>query len=368
MGSKHRIAIIFGGRSAEHEVSLQSAKNVIEALDRDKYEPVLIGIDHEGRWYLNDESLFLLDSDDPARIHLKDGGAPVALTPNGPSKELIDLGKRQSAGQVDVIFPVLHGPYGEDGSIQGLAKLADLPCVGAGILGSAVGMDKGIMKRLLRDAGIPVGDFLTVGRPDRDDFPWQRVQNILGSPVFVKPANLGSSVGIHKVSSEEEYREAVRDALQFDRKIILEAFIPGRELECAVLGNDHPVASIVGEIVPKADFYTYAAKYLDDDGAELRIPAELPEDTAQMVQHSAVATFRALDCRGLARVDMFLTEDGQVLVNEINTLPGFTRISMYPKLWGHMGLSYSSLIDKLVELAIEDFEATRRLRSNYEFD
>ena len=367
MAGKIRVGVIFGGRSAEHEVSLQSAKNVLEALDRGKYQPVLIGIDREGRWRLDEETTLLYEQARPLPNLSVGSQREVALVARGEQSRLVDLAGGSELGKLDVVFPVLHGPYGEDGSVQGLCRLANLPCVGAGILGSAVGMDKDVMKRLLRDAGIPIARFLILS-PGRDggataaaDFP--RVSAALGTPVFVKPANLGSSVGIAKAGTAEEFARAVRGAFAYDSKVIVEETIVGREVECAVLGNENPAASIPGEIVTGGShaFYDYEAKYLDEHGAELRIPAPLDAPLREKVQALAVRTFTTLCCEGMARVDMFVREDGEVLVNEINTIPGFTKISMYPKLWEASGISYAELVDRLVTLAMDRHAAEQRL-------
>jgi len=362
-----RVAIVFGGRSAEHEVSLQSARNVIESLDKDRYEPVLIGIDKEGRWFLNENSIQLLHAGDPKLIRLSHDKNEIALTPNGVNSHLINLGNDTSIGKVDVIFPVLHGPYGEDGTIQGLAKLANLPCVGAGILGSSVGMDKDVMKRLLRDAGIPIGKFVTLTEITKGKYSYKTLSADLGPVLFVKPANLGSSVGISKVRNENEYIQAIKLAFSYDLKVVVEEEIKGREIECAILGNEHPRASIPGEIIPHADFYSYEAKYIDDNGAGLDIPAKLPAHLVKKVQEVAIDTFKTLECLGMARVDVFLTKDERVIVNEINTIPGFTRISMYPKLWENSGISYADLVSQLIQLAIEDYSKRNRLKVSVEF-
>ena len=359
---KLTVAILFGGRSAEHEVSLQSAKNVIDSIDKTKYNTVLIGISREGRWFLNSDSIRLNNDENPKDISLAEYSREVAITPNGSGSRLIDLNGFKGLGTIDVIFPVLHGPYGEDGTVQGLAKLADVPCVGAGILGSAAGMDKEIMKRLLRDNNIPIGRFITI--KDCDPLPvYNTVSEELGRVLFVKPANLGSSVGISRATNEAEFKNAMTLAFEYDTKIIIEEEIKGREIECAVLGNREPKASVPGEIKPNTSFYSYEAKYIDDKGADLIIPAVLPHDIVDKVQHYAVKTFKALECRGLARVDFFVTGDGNVLVNEINTIPGFTRISMYPKLWKESGISYTELIDRLISLAIEDFDKQKKLKT-----
>jgi D-alanine-D-alanine ligase len=373
MAKRINVGILFGGKSAEHEVSLQSAKNVFDAINREKYNPILIGIDKTGRWLLNDESKFLLDSGDPRKIRLDQAGEPVALIPecNGA----LSMFQGQGTGcKLDVIFPILHGPFGEDGTVQGLLKLADIPFVGAGVLGSAAGMDKDVMKRLLRDGGVPIGGFISLRSHEAvPDFA--RVTAQLGLPFFVKPANMGSSVGVSKVHDEGEYRAAVRDAFVYDRKIILEEFIKGREIECAVLGNEEPAASVPGEVISSHEFYSYDAKYLDENGAALEIPADLPLETVRQIQDLAIKTFKVLECQGLGRVDFFLREAGpgtdgkkqefsSVLVNEINTMPGFTRISMYPKLWGASGISYTDLIDSLINLAIERYGKEKQLKTS----
>lgn len=356
---KIRVGILFGGRSAEHEVSLRSAKNVYEALDKEKYDPVLIGIDKRGKWLLEDRSRFLLENGNTKQ---EEKGESVALVPQ--SDGAITNFERPSAGEkIDVVFPVLHGTFGEDGTVQGLLKLANIPFVGAGVLGSAVGMDKDVAKRILRDAGIPIAKFKTFR--EKDEISFDAVSDDLGMPVFVKPANLGSSVGVSKVRDKEEFDRAVREAFAYDRKILIEEYIKGREIECAVLGNENPVASLPGEVVPKREFYSYEAKYIDEDGAALEIPAKLPEETVRRVQDMAVRAFKALECEGMARVDFFLKENGDLFVNEINTIPGFTSISMYPKLWEVSGISYSELVDRLIMLAIERFEKESRLKTSY---
>ena len=310
MGEKIVVGILFGGKSAEHEVSLQSAKNVYDAIDRSKFEPVLIGIDKSGRWLLNDESRFLLNSGDPRRISLNSDGEPVALVPESAGILSCPGGDgRAGTGRLNVVFPILHGPFGEDGTVQGLLKLANIPFVGPGVLGSAVGMDKDVMKRLLRDAGIPVGKFLSF-QAHRPIPAFAEVSSTLGLPFFIKPANMGSSVGITKVHHEGEYPGAVQDAFQYDTKIVAEEFIPGRELECAVLGGEEPVASVPGEVISSHEFYSYDAKYLDEKGAALEIPANIPTETQKQVRELAINVFQTLCCEGLSRVDFFLTESG----------------------------------------------------------
>ncbi len=381
-----RVGVLFGGESPEHEVSLRSAKNVIEAIDRERYDIVLIGIDRRGRWHLADESSFLRHASDPRRIRLPHAPVRLALTP-GRRPRIVPVvpqsregsGESEDSGEerrtpaevpeLDVIFPVLHGPFGEDGTVQGLLRLAHLPFVGPGILGSAVCMDKDVAKRLLRDAGIPVAPFITV--LSRAEAPsWDEAVAALDVPIFVKPANMGSSVGVSKAGTDAEYQRALDEAFSFDTKVLLERTIRGREIEISVLGNETPEASIPGEIAPTHAFYSYEAKYLDHDGADLLIPADLDAETTARAREIAVRAFRALCCEGMARVDLFLATEpcgplpsGSLVINEINTLPGFTRISMYPKLWDASGVSYPELIDRLIRLAIERAERDERLAS-----
>lgn len=347
MEKKIKVGIIFGGKSAEHEVSLRSAKNIVEAIDTEKYDPVLIGIDKTGVWFLHDRANFLFNATDRR----------IALIPQSEGRIEQDI-------SIDVAFPILHGTFGEDGTIQGLLKLADIPHVGAGVLGSAVGMDKDVMKRLLRDAGIPIAKFL-VAR-ENELVAHEEVVKKLGTPFFVKPANLGSSVGVHKVNNNKEFAEAIRDAKKYDRKIVIEEYIKGREIECSVLGNDEPIASVPGEIVLHREFYSYDAKYEDAQGATCEIPAKLSDELVKKIQALAIRTFQTLSCEGLGRVDFFLKENGEVLVNEINTMPGFTSTSMYPKLWEASGISYTELIDRLIQLAFERFEKEKKLATSYD--
>ncbi|MFP4302687.1 MAG: D-alanine--D-alanine ligase [Spirochaetaceae bacterium] len=362
---KIRVALLFGGRSAEHEVSLQSARNVLEAMDKEKYEPVLIGIDRDGAWHLRGESLSLLHAEDPKLVQLNKASHPVALVSGSEEGAIVDLTGGTERQQVDVLLPILHGPYGEDGSVQGLAKLANVACVGADILGSAVGMDKDVAKRLLRDAGIPVARHQAFRRSQWTREETERLISDLGLPLFVKPCNLGSSVGISRAGDPKELEAAAEEAFSWDTKIVVEEQIRGREIECSVLGNDDPIASDVGEVITEDGFYSYERKYIDESGATLAIPAELTEKERAAARETAIRAFLALEVRGMARVDMFLTTDGAVYVNEINTIPGFTQISMYPKLWAEAGISYGELIDRLITLAIEEYEAKQELRSSY---
>lgn len=360
VSQKLKVGIIFGGRSAEHQVSLQSAKSIIDAIDKDKYDPVLIGITQDGQWLLNESTDFLLNATDPKTIELNKAGQAVTLAASENKGDLIATGGSSTLANLDVIFPVLHGPYGEDGSIQGLAKLANIPCVGSGILGSSVGMDKDFTKRILMHAGLKVADYELVRNGKLNETLITRVEERLKYPVFVKPANMGSSIGVSKAENRGELIVAVSQAAKYDPKILIEAAIKGREIECAVLGNDAPEASICGEIASNHGFYDYDSKYIDADGAVLSIPAAISEEASDRIREISKTVFTTLECRGLTRVDVFLTEDDEVYINEVNTIPGFTKISMYPKLWEHTGVSYPNLIDRLIELAIEEFELTNR--------
>ena len=365
MDKKIKVLILFGGKSAEHEVSLQSAKNVVDAIDKKKYEIILVGIDKKGHWYLNDASNFLLNAENPKLVKLNKTNDHVALVQRDRNEQLMNISRNQSLGRVDVAFPVLHGPFGEDGTIQGLLKLADIPFVGVDVLGSAVGMDKDIAKRLFRDAGIPNSKFIVFNKSSLSKIDFEEVKNYLGLPLFVKPANLGSSVGINKVNDERQFVDAIMEAFEYDNKILIEEFIKGREIECAVLGNEEPIASVPGEVIAQKDFYSYKAKYIDDNEALLKAPADLPKHLILKVQQLAVEVFKTLSCEGMARVDFFLKENEELYVNEINTIPGFTKISMYPKLWELSGIPYSDLIDKLIQFALERYNREMKLKTSF---
>src|SRR5687768_4282181 len=356
---KLRVGVIFGGRSGEHEVSIASAAAIFKNLDPARYEAVPIKIAKDGRWALTGDTPTALSAAD---VHRQ--GATEALVAVDPSAALQD-------SHIDVVFPVLHGPYGEDGTVQGLLELANVPYVGAGVLGSAVGMDKAVMKTLFAAAGLPIVPHLTVLRRewDRDKASiGKRAADHLRFPMFVKPANLGSSVGISKATSTAELDTAMDLAFQFDRKAVVEAAVPNtREIECAVLGNDEPEASVAGEVIVthRDGFYSYDAKYLDPDGAALKIPADLPAATAERVRRVSIEAFRALELSGMARVDFLLDGvSGDLYLNEVNTIPGFTAISMYPKMWEASGLPYPALLDRLIALALERHEEKQRLRTS----
>jgi D-alanine-D-alanine ligase len=364
-----RVGIVFGGRSGEHEISLRSARSIVDAIDRRRYDVTLIGIDTSGRWHLLDEGSFERLTEGHLRS-LEGTGDEILLPAVPTSGSLVRIGSPpRAANAVDVIFPALHGTFGEDGCIQGLLELADIAYVGAGVLGSAIGMDKIVQKRLLRAAGIPIVDFFGATRAELERNPgcitdWA---NAAGYPVFVKPANMGSSVGITKVASSDGLADAVAEALKYDNKILVERGLDAREIECAVLGNDDPQVSIPGEIRPNADFYSYEAKYIDENGAELLIPAPISQEQSDRVRNLALKAFRELDCSGMARVDFLLERSsGEFYLNELNSLPGFTTISMYPKLWEASGLSYKDLISKLIDLGLERHSQRRRLKTTHQ--
>jgi D-alanine-D-alanine ligase len=365
MSPKTRVIVLFGGRSAEHEVSILSARNVFLALDRDKFEPALIGIDKHGAWRVEPAATLLDAKGDPRALSLHGDGAelevPVRPTSTADLTPLI--------GPDDVVFPVLHGTYGEDGTVQGLLELADVAYVGPGLLGSAIGMDKDVSKRLLAQAGVPVVPWVTVTAHGWRTNPEgvRAAVATLGLPCFVKPANAGSSVGVSKVKTADALDAALAEALRFDTKVLIETGINAREVEVAVLGNDEPQASIPGEIVVHhADgFYSYDAKYVDPDGSHWRIPAELDDVSLTKLRGLAVDVFRTLELSGMARVDFFVDrDDGALYVNEVNTIPGFTAISMYPKMWEATGLPATELVTRLIELAVERRRARRALATS----
>ena len=383
---KLRVGVIYGGRSGEHEVSVASAASIIKHLDRGRYEPVPIRIEKDGRWTLADKTPTAISAADVIEQARLEGARSIrpgreAHLVAHPGEDTVLAIERSSDSRaeatgaatvtgvgLDVVFPVLHGPYGEDGTVQGLLELANVPYVGAGVLGSAVGMDKAVMKTLFAARDLPVGPYSVVLRPEWNrsaSAVISRIAGELGYPVFVKPANLGSSVGISKAKSAGELETAMELALQVDRKVVIEAAIPkAREIECAVLGNDDPEASIPGEIVPSREFYDYEAKYLDE-GSKALIPAPLTASQVASVQRLSIAAFRAVDGAGMARVDFLIAgETGEMYVNEVNTIPGFTTISMYPKMWEASGVSYTELVDRLITLALERHAEKQQLRTS----
>jgi D-alanine-D-alanine ligase len=370
---KIRVGVIFGGRSGEHEVSLASAQSVMDAIDKGKYEVVPVGITKEGRWIASGDPMKALQAGDA------DASRPAALLGDPSHRGLMRLEDTERAieatqlAELDVMFPVLHGPYGEDGTLQGLLELAGIPYVGAGVIGSAVGMDKVIFKDVIRAHGFPIADYVMVKRKAWDAGPedvLDRIEEALGYPVFTKPANLGSSVGISKCHDRSELAAGLAEAARYDRKLLVEvAVTAAREIEVSVLGNDAPIASLPGEVVPSREFYSYEAKYIDtgDEASGLLIPAPLSPEMTERVRQMAVDVYKAIDCAGMARADfLFSDETGELYVNEVNTIPGFTSISMYPKLWEATGISYPELIDRLIELAVERYEDKERSETSYQ--
>lgn len=374
--TKTRVIILFGGRSAEHEISVLSARNVYLALDPERFEPLLISIDKQGRWHVEPRETLLEATGDPRHLRLRGAGqeVPVPVRPITDSPTAMVQSTKTSVPAImqrdDVVFPVLHGTYGEDGTLQGLLELADVAYVGSGYLGSGIGMDKDVAKRLLAQAGIPVVPAKVVRSIDyqKDPDAVRAAVVDVGFPLFVKPANAGSSVGVTKVTSADAIHQALETAFAYDTKVLVESGIDAREIECAVLGNDDPRASIPGEIVVthQDGFYSYDAKYVDVEGSHCEIPANISVEIADRVRQLSIATFKALELAGMARVDFFLERGTDKLyVNEVNTIPGFTAISMYPKMWEATGISQKELVTKLVELAIERRAARRALKTTY---
>lgn len=373
MSRRIRVGVVFGGRSGEHEVSLASARSVMDAIDKGKYEIVPIGITKEGHW---------IASGDPMKaLQAGDAGAsqPAALLGDPSRRGLMRLQDTERAvratrlAELDVVFPVLHGPYGEDGTVQGLLELAGIPYVGAGVTASAVGMDKAIFKDVMRAHGMPIVDYVMLKRREwRADAEavMDRIEAALGYPVFTKPANLGSSVGVSKCRDRTGLAVGLAEAARYDRKLLAEAAVPAaREIEVSVLGNDDPIASVPGEIIPSREFYSYGAKYIDcgDEASKLLIPAPISAGQADRVRDLAVRAYKAIDCAGMARADFLLSgETGELYVNELNTIPGFTAISMYPKLWEASGIPYPELIDRLIELALERYEDREHCETSYQ--
>lgn len=345
--SKLNLAIIFGGKSTEHEISLLSTRSILKQINEEKYSISLIQIDIDGNWSLK-ESI-----DATASI-------PVTMIPGARGAILLDTSSGKKLTNIDVAFPILHGVFGEDGTIQGFFKMVNVAFVGCGVMASSACMDKDMTKRVLRDAGIGIAPYAIATPNHKPTF--QELEKDLGTPMFIKPANLGSSVGVFKVSAEEEYLKKIEEALTFDPKVLIEKAIIGKEVECAVLGNDKPKASLPGEVVMASGFYDFKSKYVDKDASSTRVPADITEAQIEVVRDTAVIAYKAMGCEGLSRVDFFVTDDGEILINEINTIPGFTSISMYPKMWEATGIPYAELIDILIELGIERYNLEQELR------
>ena len=374
MSKKIRVGLIFGGKSGEHEVSLASAQSVAQAIDREKYEVGLIGITKDGRWIAGGSALKQLADASPTPLlagKLENNGSGATI--EALSTKELGPGAAASTSllsSIDVAFPLVHGPFGEDGTIQGLLELADIPYVGAGVAASAVGMDKALMKAIFRASNLPIVDWMLIRRHDWESKPEETIRGIesaFGYPCFIKPANLGSSVGISKAHNWDELAQALANAAQYDRRLLAERAVDAREIECSVLGNDEPIAAMPGEVIPQREFYDYAAKYADDSGTELKVPADLSPELTRSVQDIAVRAFKAIDGSGLARVDFFIERGtNRVLVNEINTIPGFTSVSMYPRMWEKTGLTYPALIERLIQLALERYADKQKSKTSYD--
>lgn len=350
---KIHVGVVYGGRSVEHDISLLSAKNILQNIDRTKYEVKLLAIDKDGKWYLC-ESI-----EKPIK-----SGAPLSIILDASDPYFFD---QTSKIRLDVIFPILHGTDGEDGSVQGLLQTMNIAYVGSGVLGSAASMDKILAKRVMQSADLPVAAFEAYQHHEKESISYNHIKEVFGLPFIIKPANLGSSVGVSKVTKEEDFSRAIDDAFKYDDSILIEEFIDGREVECAILGNINPLASVAGEVVlsDNYDFYSFTAKYEDPDSAQIKIPADMSKDVHDTIKKISLQAYALLNCRDLARVDLFVKDDGEVFINEINTLPGFTNISMYPSLIQYEGIGYTELISKLIEMARGRQQESNRITTNY---
>ena len=349
------IAIVFGGKSPEHEISVRSAKNVIKAIDKTKYQLTYIGIDRQGQWRLVDFATI--------GKYVPETGVELAFMP-GSTDPIIRMDTHMPLANIDLLYLVLHGPNGEDGTVQGMIRLLDLPFIGPDVLGSSAAMDKAVTKSLLREAGIGVAPGTVVYITEKSELDYQVITQQYGSPLFIKPANMGSSVGVHKVKNAQDFAKAIKDAFQYDNKVLIESMIYGREVECAVMGNAFPKASTIGEIITPEE-YSFEAKYVSQTEAQVIIPAIMAENTKEALREVAIRAYQVVGCEVLTRVDMFLTEEGDIYVNELNTLPGFTSISMFPQLWEQAGISFTKLVDQLIDYAFERHEKRRQLKTNW---
>jgi D-alanine-D-alanine ligase len=356
MPTKKKVAILYGGRSVEHAVSVNSARNIVEYIDRKSFQPLAIGISKKGQWFLTDGVSKDIEK-----------GKPLALSLN-PEKPGFILLKENKKINPDIIFPVLHGTDGEDGSIQGMIKAIDLPLVGTGVLGSAVSMNKIVAKRLLSDAGLPVSDFLTFRYDEKENISYNKIAKKLGVPFMVKSASLGSSVGVTKVKGKKDFDNAVSEAFKYDNEMLAEKYITGREIECAILGNNPPEASYPGEIVisKNYEFYTFDAKYVDPNAVKIEVPAILPKAIAEKIRNASVLAFQTLHCEDFARIDLFLDAEGNIYINEINSIPGFTNSSMYPMMWKERGIGFTELITRLLNLSQERYDRSKRLETDFQ--
>ncbi|RAV98062.1 D-alanine--D-alanine ligase family protein [Pseudochryseolinea flava] len=357
MPKKKKVVILYGGRSVEHGVSINSARNIFENIDKKQFEPIPIGISTTGQWYLTTG----------VNKDIKKNGQPLALSLDPAKPAFINL-KTGKRFQADIIFPVLHGTDGEDGSIQGLVKVMDVPMVGTGVLGSSTAMNKIVAKRLLRDAGLPVTDFVTFTFDQKDKISFNAIAKRLGTPFMVKSASLGSSVGVSKVNDKKDFKKAVEEAFKYDHEMIAEAYVKGREIECAILGNNPPEASLPGEVVISKDyeFYTFDAKYVDPNAVRIDVPAKLPKNIVEKIRKASVQAFEALHCEDFSRIDLFLDEKGNIYVNEINSIPGFTNSSMYPVMWQERGIGFKELITRLLDLAQERYDRSKRIARDFQ--
>lgn len=360
-----KLILVFGGKSAEHEVSLKSAKNIFNAINANLFETILVGISKQGSWYkFNSDDVFKTYSSLNDNELQKSEAESVTLICSENTAYLYSL-QNHSRIKVDVAFPIIHGTMGEDGTLQGLFKMNNLPFVGCGVLSSSIGMDKVYMKKILSEAGIPNAKYVVLNKNSFTDY--KNISDCLGIPFFIKPANAGSSVGVHKIKNETDFKKSLTDALLYDHKILAEEFIEGKEIECSVMGlNENPSASLPGELIIHHEFYSYEAKYIDENGAEIKIPANIDQNKITEVQNLAIKTFKILGCDGITRVDFFIKKDNTVYINEINTLPGFTQISMYPKMWEASGIKYSELITKLIDFAFQKHQIDTSLKLSFQ--
>lgn len=354
-----------GGPSTEHIISLRSGNGVVSNIDKEKYNIYIVGISKEGQWYLYSSHSYLDNENDNEKISLKPGTQPVYLEKINDIPHLMDKNTHESISSMDVAFPVLHGAYGEDGVIQGHFRSNNLAFVGVDVMASAIGMDKEVSKRLWRDAGIPIANYLLVTHSNKDTITFEDAVGKLGLPMFIKPANAGSSVGVNKVSTQQEFEAALLDGFRYDRKLLIEEAVIGTEVECAILGNENPEASVLGGIKVSDTFYSFETKYISNSGASKTISLDLPYSLTETLQQMAIKAFIAIGGEGLSRVDFFLRDDHSFVINEINTLPGFTSSSMYPKLWAATGLAYSDLLEKLIDLGIQRHMNTSKLKTTY---
>lgn len=365
MAKKINLGLVFGGRSGEHEVSLTGGLSIYKALDKKKYDITLIGIDKKGNWYLGNPKNSWINPESIKSIRLNTNAPRITAVNKNSRVNLIRLDNGRSVAKIDVFFLKTSGTFGEDGCLQGFMETIGAAYVGPGVLGSAVGMDKDVMKRLFREAGIPIGKFYALKKQDANEKRILAIIKDLKFPIFVKPANLGSSVGISKAKDRKELKKAIELAFKYDNKIVLEEFIQGREIECSVLGNEKPIASLPGEIKLQSEFYSYEAKYINENDAIPTPVADLPKEKIKKIQELAIKVFQVLECEGMGRVDFFLAKRGKIYANEINTLPGFTNVSMYPKMFAESGIPYPKLLDKLISLALEREKRNAKLKRDF---